>query len=60
MTKAPSGIRLKKPMMEPLSNMSVRKIMTEGRKEVLLNDALNTFYLQLYGVGYMVKDHLDN
>ena len=32
----------------------------EGRKEgnVLFNDALNTFYLQLYGVRYnMVKDH---
>ena len=31
-----------------------------GRKEgrsVLLNDALNTFYLRLYGVGHMVKDH---
>ena len=24
---------------------------------VLFNDALNTFYLQLYGVGHMVKDH---
>ena len=31
----------------------------EGRKEgnVLFNDALNTFYLRLYGVGHMVKDH---
>ena len=31
----------------------------EGRKEryVLFNDALNTFYLQLYGVTHMVKDH---
>ena len=29
--------------------------MKEGRKEgsVLFNDALNTFYLRLYGVGYM-------
>ena len=26
--------------------------------DVLLNDALSTFYLQLYGV-YMVKDHSD-
>ena len=33
-----------------------------GRKEgnVLFNDALNTFYLQLYGVGHMVKDHSDS
>ena len=24
---------------------------------VLVNEALNTFYLQLYGVRHMVKDH---
>ena len=31
------------------------------RKEgnVLFNDALNSFYLRLYGVGLMVKDHSD-
>ena len=27
---------------------------------VLFNDALNTFYLRLYGVGLMVKDHSDS
>ena len=34
----------------------------EGRKEgnVLFNDALNTFYLRLYGVGHMVKYHSDS
>ena len=26
----------------------------------LFNDALNTFYLQLYGIGHMIKDHSDN
>ena len=33
-----------------------------SRKEgnVLFNDALNTFYLRLYGVGHMVKDHSDS
>ena len=33
-----------------------------GRKEgnVLFNDALNTFFLWLYGVGHMVKDHSDS
>ena len=33
-----------------------------GRKEgnVLFNDTLNTFYLRLYGIGYMVKDHSDS
>ena len=31
------------------------------RKEVFLfNDALNTFYLRLYGVGHMVKDHSES
>ena len=32
------------------------------RKEenVLFNDALNTFYLRLYGVGHMVKNHSDS
>ena len=30
-----------------------------GRKEenLVFNNALNTFYLWLYGVGHMVKDH---
>ena len=32
--------------------------MKEGN--VLFNDALNTFYLWLYGVGNMVKDHSDS
>ena len=33
-----------------------------GRKEgnVLFNNTLNTFYLRLYGVGHMVKDHSDS
>ena len=35
---------------------------TINRKEgnVLFNDALNTFYLRLYGVRHMVKDHSDS
>ena len=31
--------------------------MKEGN--VLFNDALNTFYLRLYGVRHMLKDHSD-
>ena len=27
---------------------------------VLFNDTVNTFYLQLYGVKHMVKDHSDS
>ena len=30
------------------------------RGNVLFNDALNTFYLPLYGVRHMVKDHSDS
>ena len=34
---------------------------TEGMKEfVLFNDALKTFYLLLYGVEHMVKNHSDS
>ena len=29
-------------------------------RNVLFNDALNTFYLRLYGVIHMVKDHSDS
>ena len=37
-------------------------MMDIGRKEgnVLFNDALNTFYLRLYGAGHMVEDHSDS
>ena len=32
----------------------------ERKGNVLFNDTLNTFYLQLYGVRHMVKDHSDS
>ena len=34
----------------------------EGRKEgnVIFNDMFNTFYLWLYGVRHMIKDHSDS
>ena len=31
--------------------------MKDGRKYILFNDTLNTFYFQLYGVGHMIKHH---
>ena len=34
-------------------------VVRERERNVLFNDALNTFYLQLYGVRHMVKDHSD-
>ena len=32
----------------------------ERERNVLFNDALNTFYLRLYGIRHMVKDHSIN
>ena len=32
----------------------------ERERDVLFNDAHNTFYLRLYGVRHMVKDHSDS
>ena len=32
----------------------------EREINVLFNDALNTFYLRLFGVRHMVKDHSDS
>ena len=40
------------------SEMMILLLMKEGH--VLFNDALNTFYLRLYGVRHMVKDHSDS
>ena len=31
--------------------------ITKQEGNALFNDVLNTFYLRLYGVGHMVKDH---
>ena len=42
--------------------MKEGNVLFNGRKErnVLFNDTLNTFYLRLYGVRHMVKDHSDS
>ena len=32
----------------------------ERERNVLFNDALNTFYLRLYGIRHMVKDNSDS
>ena len=43
----------------PLGNSQLLTPLGYGRKEenVLFNDTLNTFYLQLYGIRHKVKDH---
>ena len=43
-----------------LFNDFIYGYMGERERNVLFNDALNTFYLRLYGVRHMVKDHSDN
>ena len=48
-------------ILEP-KTLALWKCFTVIWKEgnVLFNDALNTFYLRLYGVGHMVKNHSDS
>ena len=44
----------------PLSYVPLTKwVISIQEGSVLFNDALNTFYLRLYGVGHIVKDHSD-
>ena len=45
-------------MIYSLNTWSHHWIKKEGN--VLFNDALNTFYLQLYGVRHRARDHSDN
>ena len=40
--------------------MREREREREREIEILVNDALNTFYLRFYGVRHMVKDHSDS
>ena len=37
-----------------------RGVFKEKEGNVLFNDVLNTFYLRLYGVRHMIKDHSDS
>ena len=37
----------------------IKERKKERERNVLFNDTLNTFYLRLYGVRHMVKDHSD-
>ena len=46
--------------LHPTSRPSSLTAEREGERNVLFNDALDTFYLQLYGIGHMVKDHSDS
>ena len=41
-------------------NMIISMSLRERERNVLFNDTLNTFYLRLYGIRHMVKDHSDS
>ena len=43
-----------------LQQRSIRRYKKRKAGNVLFNDAFNTFYLRLYGVWHMVKDHSDS
>ena len=49
----------KHPKLANYAMMSVHHYVV-WKKMFLFNDALNTFYLRLYGVGHMEKDHSDS
>ena len=40
-------------------HLGTAKEAISRNQDVLFNDALNTFYLRLYGIIHMVKDHSD-
>ena len=42
------------------SDIWLRTILIVRERNVLFNDALNTFYLRLYGIRHMVKYHSDS
>ena len=50
------------PPATPLCETNIKHHLTieGGGRKVLFNDALNTFYLRLYGVGHMAKDQSDS
>ena len=43
-----------------LRTIQIERERRERERNVLFNDALNTFYLRLYGVRHMDKDHSDS
>ena len=48
------------PLLYRLEELMIRDFSMERKGNALFNDALNTFYLRLYGVGHIVKDHSDS
>ena len=42
------------------ANKNIATVVFARERHVLFNDTLNTFYLWLYGIRHMVKDHSDS
>ena len=57
-----TGVTAGIPLTSVFWRLQLASVSQILRKEgnALFNDALNTFYLQLYGVKHMVKDHSDS
>ena len=55
-----NGMLRKRPFNSMFCFCFVLFFNYERERNVLFNDALNTFYLRLYGVRHMVKDHSDS
>ena len=47
-------------LLHNLAIVSPRQRPRERERNVLFNDTLNTFYLRLYGVIHIAKDHSDS
>ena len=47
-------------IMSGCSTKELHLAPIERERNVLFNDALNTFYLRLYGIRHMVNDHSDS
>ena len=43
-----------------ISKLILITVFDTGERNVLFNNAFNTFYLRLYGIKHMVKDHSDS
>ena len=51
---------LKQTLTDEYKDSIEGEITLKRERNVLFNDTLNTFYLRLYGVRHMVKDHSDS
>ena len=56
----PYNRRLSASLNNTFISLGVAEESGHAVGNVIFNDALNTFYLRLYGVGHMVKYHSDS